>query len=88
MQHFLKLIEDKIPLYEISKKIKQPYLDAYDKKFYKQIRFCNIVTSIMYTFLVKLEIMNGVSDLYLVFDIIFAVIGIIVLVGVVYAHFT
>ncbi len=88
MQQLLKIIEDKIPLYEISKKIKQPYLDAYDKKFFKQIRFCNIATSIMYTILVIFEIMNGVSDLYLIFDIIFAVIGFIVLIGVVYAHFT
>ncbi len=88
MQKLLKIIEDKIPLYEISKKIKQPYLDAYDNKFYKQIRFCNIAASILYTILVAIEMMSGVTDLYLIFDIIFAVIGFVVLIGVVYAHFT
>ena len=88
MLNILKTIKEKIPLYDISQKIKQTSLDAYDMKFYKQIRFCNIAASGLYTLLVIFEIMNGVSGLYFIFDIIFVVIGIIVLIGVGYAQFT
>ncbi len=88
MHNLLKKIKERIPLYEISRKIKQPYLDAYDKRFYKQIRFCNIVASIVYTLIVAFEIMNKISDLYLIFDIIFVVVGFFVLIGVGYAHYS
>ncbi len=37
MKNLLKMIEENIPFYEISKKIKKPYLDEYDKRFYKCI---------------------------------------------------
>ena len=50
MKNLLKMIEEKIPFYEISKKIKKPYLDAYDKRFYKYIQFCNIAASALFTF--------------------------------------
>ena len=88
MDNLLTKLEKWLPLYEISSKIKQQYLDAYDNQFYKQIRFCNIVASILYTFICVYEIYGGVSGMYLVFDIIFVSIGVFVLLGVFYAHVT
>ena len=88
MDNLLNKLEKWLPLYEISSKIKQQYLDAYDNQFYKQIRFCNIVAGILYTFLDVYEIYNGVNGIYLVFDVIFISIGVFVLLGVLYAHIT
>jgi hypothetical protein len=35
MENILQKIEQRLPLYEVSKKIKQEYFDAYDLQFYK-----------------------------------------------------
>ena len=88
MNSLLNKLEKYLPLYEISSKIKQQYLDAYDNQFYKQIRFCNIVASILYIFIDVYEIYGGVSGIYLVFDVIFVSIGVFALLGVLYAHIT
>jgi sensor histidine kinase YesM len=88
MDNLLNKLEKWLPLYEISSKIKQQYLDAYDNQFYKQIRFCNISASTLYTLINVYEIYGGVSGMYLVFDVIFVSIGVFVLLGVLYAHVT
>ena len=88
MLKLLKKLEKYLPLYEISKKIKQQYLDSYDNQFFKQIRFCNISASLLYTLFNVYEIYGGVTGMYLIFDGIFVSIGVFVLLGVIYAHFT
>jgi len=88
MNKILKLIEENLPLFHISKRIKQPYLDAYDNQFYKQIRLCNVAGSILYIFFDVYEIIGGVYGVYLAFNIFFILVQVFIFGGVIYAHFT
>jgi hypothetical protein len=80
----LNLIENCIPLYKISKKIKEVNLDDYDKQFSNHILFVNIVAGLMYTAIDIYEIYKGVYG-YLAIYIIFIIIGLLVLAGSLYS---
>ncbi len=88
MQNLLNLIENNIPLYNISKKIKESNLNDFDKQFYNHILFVNISAGLMYTIIDVYEIYRGVYGLYLAFDIIFVFIGIVVFAGALYSRIT
>ena len=60
MKNLLRGIEKRLPHYEVSKKIKQQYFDAYDMQFYIQIRNFNVIVTIVYTIGVLMEIISGV----------------------------
>lgn len=83
----LNLIENCIPLYKISKKIKEVNLDDYDKQFSNHILFVNIVAGLMYTAIDIYEIYKGVHG-YLAIYVIFIIIGLLVLAGSLYSRIT
>lgn len=87
MKNISKMIEENIPFYEISNKIKKQYFEEYDSRFYKYIQFCNIAASFVFTFLAGFEVQNEISSIFYIFDIIFGLVGIFVIIGVIYAHF-
>lgn len=87
MHNILRKIEERLPHYEVSRKIKQQYFDDYDMQFYVQIRNFNIIVTIVYSIGVLMEIISGVQNIYLIIDIIFFIIALIILIAVMYAHF-
>ena len=86
--NFIKNIEEKLPLYEISKQIRQEYLDAYDIQFYKQIRNFNVIVTIVYNIGVVMELFSGIEGAFLAMDVVFLAVSIFIMTGVIYAHYS
>lgn len=49
-------IENNLPLYAISKKIKSKYFDENDNIFYNQMKNCNLVVTGLYTLGILFEL--------------------------------
>ena len=84
----LNLLKSKLPLYDISSKIKKQYFEENDKQFYIQMRNLNLLVTTIYTAYVFFEFKLGIDGPYLHFNIFLLVITSVIYLGIAYAQIT